>query len=191
MLFLLIHFLFELLRFVFSLYLPRGKVGAGVWGRIQLSGYGIRNGELKKWALKFWEETSVRFNLHSTGSLREGMRQMPWLKVCHFCIRIFTQNQSSFKSTYISNGSSIRGNSATPHQRAQTGNEWSCLSFPTALGTPLFRKMAATKQENTAITLKGSAELVTEFFGNYFSRSVLIHLRYILNICPLSLQVLE
>lgn len=27
--------------------------------------------------------------------------------------------------------------------------------------------MAATKQESKSITLKGSAELVTEFFGNF------------------------
>lgn len=147
---------------------------------------GIRNGELKKWALKFCEGTSLRFNLHSTRSLREGMRQVPWLKVCHFCIRSFEINIHT-KST----GQVFEAIEPVPHQRAQTGNEWSCISFPSALGTPLFRKMAATKQENTAITLKGSAELVTEFFSNYFSRSVLIHLRYILNISPLSLQVLE
>jgi len=30
-----------------------------------------------------------------------------------------------------------------------------------------FQKMAATKQESKSITLKGSAELVTEFFGNF------------------------
>ena len=55
----------------------------------------------------------------------------------------------------------------------------SCPSFQFFQSSPLiflpsfpcsrycFQKMAATKQESKSITLKGSAELVTEFFGNF------------------------
>ena len=44
----------------------------------------------------------------------------------------------------------------------------SSLFFPASLAAVTgFKKMAATKQESKSITLKGSAELVTEFFGNF------------------------
>lgn len=44
----------------------------------------------------------------------------------------------------------------------------STFFFPASLAAVTgFKKMAATKQESKSITLKGSAELVTEFFGNF------------------------
>ena len=44
----------------------------------------------------------------------------------------------------------------------------SSFFFPASLAAVTgFKKMAATKQESKSITLKGSAELVTEFFGNF------------------------
>ena len=44
----------------------------------------------------------------------------------------------------------------------------SSFFYPASLAAVTgFKKMAATKQESKSITLKGSAELVTEFFGNF------------------------
>ena len=44
-------------------------------------------------------------------------------------------------------------------------SQFSSFPFPAAFAIRMVWKMAATKQESKAITLKGSAELVTEFFG--------------------------
>lgn len=92
-------------------YVSRGKVGVGVLGgRGAQSGCLVKQSEIANSKSGLRNNLILRgnissINLHSTGSLQQGMQQVPWLKVSHFASvrsRKIAYKIASLKSTYIS-----------------------------------------------------------------------------------------